>query len=156
LICSVCLANLILTPFDPTKIPHDPNLKVATFKDLLKDRYYLCTVFAGCCVLFGTLGPFQLIQVFAVNATDVGKEFSEYLPSIVNGSGLIFIGLNALADVYGPFTVLMPLMGLGAVLAFAMPSCTTKSGLIAFAVLYGVVVSRSTVLCASRLIGYCR
>ena len=95
----------------------------------------------GVGAFFGFLGlyiPFFYIIPYAVAKTGTSVSFAFYLVSILNASS--FFGRiipNYIADIVGPFNVLIPCMIMAGVLAFCWIAVHNVAGIVAFAIFYG-------------------
>jgi len=103
----------------------------------LKNPAYAIYCISGIATFLGLYTVLTYIPVSAVQA-GISNDFSFYLIAIANGSSALGrISAGILADRVGAINVMSPFLIVAAGMTFAWPFATTKSALIAIAVIYG-------------------
>ncbi|KAF4586380.1 hypothetical protein EYR38_010656 [Pleurotus pulmonarius] len=119
----------------------NPSVKSAgekpVLKNILTDIPFMLTSFGVFVITWGIFFPYFYIQLFAV-LHGVDPKIAFYSLAIMNAAGLpgrIFPGL--LADRFGPFNIIVPVLLVNAALIFSLFGVSNEGGIVAFVVLYG-------------------
>ena len=116
-----------------------PKQKRALFElKAFKEPPYTLFCFGMFFGFIGFYGPCYYIQPYAIQTGIVDENLGFYLLPMLNAASIAGrIVPNALADIFGPLNVLTPAALITGILAFCWIGIHSRSGIIAFAVLYG-------------------
>ncbi|KAF4588805.1 hypothetical protein EYR40_010360 [Pleurotus pulmonarius] len=127
-------ANLLMS--DNPAVKGDGEKPV--LKNVLTDVPFMLASFGVFVIAWGIFFPHFYLQLYAIlHGVDANIAF--YTLAIMNAAGLpgrIIPGI--LADRFGPFNIIVPVIILNVVFLFALFGISTEGSAIAFAVLYGV------------------
>ncbi|KAF4586369.1 hypothetical protein EYR38_010645 [Pleurotus pulmonarius] len=127
-------ANLLMS--DNPAVKGDGEKPV--LKNVLTDVPFMLASFGVFVIAWGIFFPHFYLQLYAIlHGVDANIAF--YTLAIMNAAGLpgrIIPGI--LADRFGPFNIIVPVIILNVVFLFALFGISTEGSTIAFAVLYGV------------------
>ncbi|EIW75911.1 MFS general substrate transporter [Coniophora puteana RWD-64-598 SS2] len=132
----LALANVIMKTRLPARKDR-PNSKPVDVKSILTDGPYWMCVISAALVFWGLFFPFFYLQLFA-ELHGLSQKMSFYAIPIMNASSLFGRTLpNFLADVIGPFNVMIPCTIISGGIMWLIFSATTVGGTVAFGILYG-------------------
>ncbi|RPD65718.1 MFS general substrate transporter [Lentinus tigrinus ALCF2SS1-7] len=130
------IANLLMRTRLPSR-KHRKTTFTPSIRRIVTDLPFMICAIGGFLVFWGLFFPFFYLQLFA-NVHGVSPNLARYTISILNGASLFGRTIpNFLADVWGPFNVIIPMTAISGCLIFAMFGATSDGALIAFAILYG-------------------
>ncbi|KAF9228324.1 MFS general substrate transporter [Gyrodon lividus] len=125
----------------------------APMRTIMSDVPYLLSILAAILIDWGIFFPYFYLQLFAI-LHGVGANVAFYTCyalqlAVMNAAaipGRIIPGI--LADRFGPFNIMLPVLVLNAALVFALFGVTATSSTFVFAILYGFSSGAFLTLCA--------
>ncbi|KAG1735507.1 major facilitator superfamily domain-containing protein [Suillus lakei] len=149
------LANLMMK----TRLPNRrqmPNRKPVDVKGILTDVGYWLSVIGAGCVFWGLFVPFFYLQLFA-ELHGLSSTLSFYSIPILNASSMFGRTIpNLLADIWGPFNIIIPCVIIAGGLVFLMFVTSSVGGMIAFGILYGFFSGAFMSLMSPVAASFCR
>ncbi|KAG9217882.1 hypothetical protein CCMSSC00406_0005252 [Pleurotus cornucopiae] len=106
-------------------------------KNILTDIPFMLSSFGVFVITWGIFFPYFYVQLFAV-LHGVDPSIAFYSLAIMNAAGLpgrVLPGI--LADRFGPFNIIVPVLLVNAALIFALFGVSAEGGIVAFVVFYG-------------------
>ncbi|KAF8512199.1 MFS general substrate transporter [Gautieria morchelliformis] len=126
-------ANLIMK----TRLPTQKTRPKPNIGKIMTDIPYWICVFGGFLIFWGLFFPIFYLQLFAV-LHGVPQDLAFHSITIMNAASLLGRTIpNFIADLYGPFNVIIPMSFVSGALIFAMFGAGSQGGTIVFALLYG-------------------
>ncbi|KDQ24022.1 hypothetical protein PLEOSDRAFT_1048021 [Pleurotus ostreatus PC15] len=108
-------------------------------KNILTDIPFMLSSFGVFVITWGIFFPYFYVQLFAV-LHGVDPSIAFYSLAIMNAAGLpgrVLPGI--LADRFGPFNIIVPVLLVNAALIFALFGVSAEGGIVAFVVFYGAI-----------------
>ncbi|THU92260.1 MFS general substrate transporter [Dendrothele bispora CBS 962.96] len=143
------LANLLMS--DKRDLKSEKPKAIPDIRGIMTDVPYLLCILACFFINLGVFFPYFYLQLFSI-LQNINPNIAFYFLAILSAASLPGRLIpNILADRFGPFNAIIPIIGISGALIFAMFGTSTVGGVVAFAIFYGFFSGAFISLCPACL-----